>query len=181
LIDMEITFDPRAHALGSGIQLNEHHQLMPDSEWILWARRETGIEDLFQYYHKQSNTFVLAKWIYHPEKDGIGILMELEAFDQPLDWNPPTKDWLRDRLRPAAEIAKTVRRGIRDTAKAKQRAKRDGVEEKHRVADWLKRQGKEDAASSLRQRQWSNNASPEFESFTEDLQNSAKGRIVTGG
>ena len=107
--------------------------------------------------------------------------MELEAFDQPLDWNPPTKDWLRDRLRPAAEIAKTVRRGIRDTAKAKQRAKRDGVEEKHRVADWLKRQGKEDAASSLRQRQWSNNASPEFESFTEDLQNSAKGRIVTGG
>ena len=181
MTDIEITFDPRAHALGSGIELNENHEIMPDGEFILWARRFSGVQDLFQYRHKQTGNFVLAKWIYNPKEDGIGVIMELEAFDRPLDWNPPSQEWVRQRLRSSEDIAEAVRRGIRDTAKRKQQKERDAIEEKHRVADWLKREGHESAAASVRQKKWSGDPSPEFESFTKDLQDKAKGRIVTGG
>ena len=181
MTDIEIVFDPRANALGSGISLNENHEIMPDSEWILWARRFSGIKDLFQYRHKETGNFVLAKWLYHPDTDGVAIAMELEAFEQPLDWFPPTQEWVRSRLRSSEAVSESIKRGIRDRAHREAFAKRQQIEEKHKVADWLKRNGKEDAASSLRQRKWSGEATPEFESFTEDLRNRAKGRVVTSG
>ena len=133
------------------------------------------------YFHKVQETFVLAKWIYHPEKDGVGIVMELEAFDRPLDWDPPSQEWVRTRLRPAADMAKTMRNGIRDRAKAASFKKRDDILEKHSTADWLDRNGHSDAATMTRNRKWSKDKSPEFESFTEDLLNQSKGRIITGG
>ena len=181
LTDIEITFDARAHAAENGMILGEDHEVLPDGEWIRWARRFSGIDDLFVYRHKIQQTFVVAKWIYHPDKDGIGIVLELEAFDQPLDWNPPSQEWVRNRLQPAQAMADSMRKGIRDRAKAKAFKDRDGVLEKHSTADWLDRQGHSDAAQMTRQRKWSKDESPEFESFTQDLQNSAKGRIVTGG
>tara|TARA_R100000655_G_scaffold72916_3_gene111429 strand:- start:65 stop:610 length:546 start_codon:yes stop_codon:yes gene_type:complete len=180
-LNIEIMFDAREHAAGMGITLNENHEILPDSDWILWARRFSGIDDLFVYRHKQAETFVLAKWLYHPKKDGVGILMELEAFPNPPNWHPPTQEWMRNRLRPAQEMAESMRQGIRDRAKAKRRMERDAIEEKHRVADWVKGQGQEEAAMSIRNKKWSNNDDPEFGEFKQDLLNSAKGRIITGG
>tara|TARA_R100001086_G_scaffold249766_1_gene190784 strand:+ start:194 stop:739 length:546 start_codon:yes stop_codon:yes gene_type:complete len=179
--EMEIIFDAKAHAADMGLVLGEDHEVLPDSDWILWARRFSGIDDLFVYHHKVADTFVLAKWIYHPKKDGVGILMELEAFDSPPNWRPPTQDWMRERLRPAQEIAESMRNGIRDRAKAKRVAEREAIEEKHGVADWLKRQGHEEASMSVRNKKWSNNDNAEFGEFKQNLLNSAKGRIITGG
>ena len=180
--NIEITFDARAHAAGMGLVLGEDHEILPDSEWILWARRFSGIDDLFVYHHKTEGTFVLSKWIYHPERDGVGIVMELEAFHAPPNWYPPTQEWLRDRLRPAQEIAEVMKQGIRDRAKAKRQMERDNIEEKHRVADWVGRStGDENAAASYRQKKWTNNTSEEALEFKKDLMNSAKGRIITGG
>lgn len=180
--EIEIIFDPRAHAAGMGITLDENHEILPDSEWVLWARRFSGIKDLFVYRHKQAESFVFSKWLYHPQRDGIGIVMELEAFPAPPNWHPPTQDWVRDRLRPADEMAAAMRRGIRDRAKAKRAMEREGIEEKHRVADWVKRStGDEIAANSIRSKKWSGVETAETAEFKKDLLNSAKGRIITGG
>jgi len=178
---IEIMFDPVCHAAESHLCLNENHEILPDGEFIHWAKRFSGIDDIFQYRHKVTGNFVLAKWIYHPEKDGIGIAMELEAFEQPLDWRPPTQEWVRNRIKPSQDIARAIKQGIRDRAKAKYQADRDQIEEKHRVADWMKSQGNEESAHMIRQRKWSANDDPEFGEFRKDLLNSAKGRIVTGG
>jgi hypothetical protein len=180
--NIEITFDARAHAAGMGLVLGEDHEILPDSDWILWARRFSGIEDLFVYHHKSAGTFVLSKWIYHPERDGVGIVMELEAFPSPPNWHPPTQDWVRNRLRPAQEIAESMKRGIRDRANSKRRIARDNIEEKHRVADWVGRSTGNDAiAQSIRSKKWNNNETAETVEFKKDLMNSAKGRIITGG
>jgi len=182
LSEIEITFDARAHAAGMGLVLGEDHEILPDSEWVLWARRFSGIDDLFVYHHKIAETFVLSKWIYHPKRDGIGIVMELEAFPTPPNWHPPTQDWLRNRLRPAQEMAESMKKGIRDRAKAKRSMERDNIEEKHRVADWVGRTtGDQAAANSLRSKKWSGTETAETEEFKKDLMNSAKGRIITGG
>ena len=108
MTDIEIMYDPRAHAAGSGLVLGEDHEILPDTDWILWARRFSGVNDLFVYFHKLQGTFVLAKWLYHPERDGVGIVMELEAFNAPPNWYPPTREWMRDRLRPVAEMAEST-------------------------------------------------------------------------
>jgi hypothetical protein len=181
MTDIEIVFDPVGHASTVGMTVNENIEILPDSDWVLWARRFSGVEDLFVYRHKLTQKFVLSKWIYDPKVDGVGIIMELEAFDYPPNWFPPTQDWVRDRLRPSQDIADSVKRGMRDVARSQYRAKRDQIEEKHKVADWVQKQGNEEVASVMRQRKWSDETSPEFESFKEDLQNSAKGRIITGG
>jgi len=182
LTEIEIMYDPRAHAAGMGLTLGEDHEVLPDSEWVLWAQRFSGIKDLFVYRHKQANSFVFSKWLYHPQRDGVGILMELEAFPTPPNWHPPTQDWVRERLRPADEIAEAMRRGIRDRARAKRAMERADIEEKHRVADWVQRTtGDEAAALSIRSKKWTNNQSAEAVEFKKDLMNSAKGRIITGG
>ena len=178
---IEIVFDPVCHAAEYGMVLGEDHEILPDGEWIRWARRFSGIEDLFVYRHKKTGNFVLSKWIYHPERDGVGIVMELEAFPAPLDWFPPTQEWFRNRIRPAQSISDSIKKGIRDKARREHHEKRDQIEEKHRVADWLKSQGHEESAAMTRNRRWSANDSPEFEEFKKDLNNKAKGRIITGG
>lgn len=182
MTDIEIMYDPRAHAAGSGLVLGEDHEILPDTDWILWARRFSGIDDLFVYFHKLQGTFVFSKWLYHPEKDGVGIVMELEAFNAPPNWYPPTREWMRDRLRPVAEMAEMMRKGIRDRASAKSRENRQNIEEKHSIADWIGRStGDKNAANSYREKKWSPNKSAESVEFTKDLINSAKGRIITGG
>ena len=181
MTDIEIIFDPVGHASTVGMTVNENVEILPDSDWVMWARRFSGVKDLFVYRHKITQKFVLSKWIYDPKEDGVGIIMELEAFDYPPNWFPPSQDWVRDRMRPSQEISEGMKRGMRDTARSQYRAKREQIEEKHQVADWVKKQGNEEASEAIRQRKWSDQRSPEFESFKEDLQNSAKGRIITGG
>ena len=180
--EIEILFDPRAHAAGMGLTLNEGHEILPDSEWVLWAQRFSGIKDLFVYRHKMQESFVLSKWMYHPVKDGIGIVLELEAFPSPPNWHPPTQDWVRRRLRPAVEMASAMRKAIRESTLSRKRSERNNIEEKHRIADWVGRStGSKNAADSYRQKKWSPNNSAESVEFTKDLMNSAKGRIITGG
>lgn len=182
---MEITFDPIYHAVGMGIMIGEDHEILPDGEWILWCKRVSGIDDLFLYHHKMAGTFVLAKWIYSPQKDGIGIAMELEVMSDHPDKYPhdlPTAQHIRNRLKPQCGIAEQMKKGIRDRSKAKQQLKVEKALERHQVADWMERKGEEGAASLLRQRTgWTPDDTPEYESFKQDLKNSSKGRIVTGG
>lgn len=181
--EIEILYDPRAHAAGMGLMLGEDHEILPDSDWVMWTRRFSGIDDLFVYRHKLAETFVFSKWLYHPEKDGIGIVLELEAFPAPPNWHPPTQDWVRTRLQPADEMAAAMRKGIRDRAKSKRLAEREAIEEKHRVADWVQRsgQGDEIVANSIRSKKWGGATTPETEELKKDLLNAAKGRIITGG
>ena len=179
--EIEILFDHREHAAELGIVLSEEHEILPDSEWVLWARRFSGIKDLFVYFHKIQGTFVLSKWLYHPKIDGIGILLELEAFPTPPNWHPPTQDWVRNRLQPADQMAKLMRKSIRQRKTDKRRQELDDHAEKNRVADWMqKKTGDSEATESFRRKKWVNNKSAESLEFTKDLVNSSKGRTVTG-
>tara|TARA_Y100001973_G_C5176598_1_gene322345 strand:+ start:746 stop:1300 length:555 start_codon:yes stop_codon:yes gene_type:complete len=183
-MDMEITFDPREHAIGMGIMIGENHELLPDGEWVSWCKRISGIKDLFLYRHREVGSFVLAKWIYNPKKDGIGIAMELEVMSDHPDKYPhdlPSPHNMRNRLKPAGDMAEQMKKSIRDRAKAKRQALIDGQEKKEDVAGWLDRQGKEGVAEMVRKRKYQVDESDEFEDFKKDLQNKAKGRIITGG
>ena len=75
---IEIMFDPVYHAAESHLCLNENHEILPDGEFIHWAKRFSGIDDIFQYRHKVTGNFVLAKWVYHPEKNPKGFLKKGE-------------------------------------------------------------------------------------------------------
>ena len=178
---IKIVFDPIAHACGYGIHLGENHEVLPDGDWILWCKRISGIDDIFLYRHKESENFVLAKWIYNPEKDGVGVLMELEVFESPPNWRPPDPQMIRRRLTPSADMVDNMKKGIRDRHKAKYQTLSDDQERKQEVAGWLDRKGNSTAAAMVRKRKYVGKETPEQESFKQDLKNAAKGRIVTGG
>ena len=75
-MDIEITFDAKYEAACAGLAMYEDHEIMPDGDWIRFARRVTGIPELFMYYHKRTGNYVFAKWLFKPdvclEVGGVG-------------------------------------------------------------------------------------------------------------
>lgn len=79
-MDIEITFDAKYEAACAGLAMYEDHEIMPDGDWIRFARRVTGIPELFMYHHKRTGNYVFAKWLFKPD-----VCLELECFDTPPD------------------------------------------------------------------------------------------------
>ena len=177
-MDMEMIFDPIEMATYDGLRLDERHHICPESQYLRAVKRTTGRDDLFIYYHKETEKFVLAQWIYTPEKDGCAICTELEVMDKAPDrggWI--SLEYIKRRCAKGDEMAKDLRWKMKE-AKARKEAERlENLERRTSVANHHRRMGNEDIANSIER---SNYKKPS-EELVEKLNDSASGRIITSG
>jgi len=177
-MDIKVFTTPYEEAINTGLVLGEDHQILEDGMWINHIRRETGRKDLFVYYHKLTEKFVLAHWIYPPWEVDKPVCLELTTMDLPPDrggWIPTPLVKLRCRATDPAEKLMSKRIQERDDAKEAGRTER--LERRTSMVDHLKRKGQHDIASSLSH---SNVNYTEDSQIKEDLINAGKGRVVTG-
>lgn len=141
----DVVYDEAQAMSEFGLEMTPgRHQIMPDGEWIRWARRTFGKPDLFVYRHGEHGTFVLAEWL-RPPSLGRPICMELESMDWPPDWRPGqlTEGYLRDRLCACGDQVERMRSAVRDMAYAKREAKRLRGERKREAVRFMRKRGLE--------------------------------------
>lgn len=177
-LDIEMIFDPIEVARMDGLCLDENHHICPESQWLRTVKRVTGRDDIFVYYHKQTKNFVLAQWIYTPEKDGIAICTELEVMGKAPDrggWLPI--EYMKKRCSASSEMAKELRNRIKEDKYRKQAEKEELLHKRTSAVNYLKRQGKDAAAAAL---ETSKYTKPSEETL-DKLQSAASGKIITSG
>jgi len=137
--EIEITFDPKWEAACAGLAMGEDHRVMPDGDWIRFARRVTGIQDLFVYHHQRAGTFVLAKWLFKPD-----VCLELEALDiAPERGGWKDAEWLKARCSPVDETVKSMRDQMKKAASDRRSMMQDHAYEKRNAVKRLRREGKD--------------------------------------
>ena len=178
LMDIEMIFDPIEVAMQDGLCLDERHHICPESQWLSAVKRTTGRDDLFVYYHKETKNFVLAQWIYTPEKDGIAICTELEVMEEAPDrggWI--SLEYIKSRCAKGDEMIKTLKNRMKEANYAKKAEKEELLEKRTAAADYFRKQGKHEVAASIETGPY---ATPKPETL-ETLNNGAKNRIITSG
>ena len=128
------------------LHMDERHRVMEDGEWIRWARRVTGIPELFVYRHSEQGTFVLAAW----RVKSLRIAVELTVLQGPPDRN----GWLGERVlqltvMPHDQKMQKRRQAAEDARYERIEAARESNDEKHDAMKWARRQGKEESARNL--------------------------------
>lgn len=150
--NMEITFDPKWEAACAGLALGEDHERWPDGEWIHYARRLTGIEDLFVYYHRRAKSWVLAKWLFPPTSTDSPVALELEAMPLPPDMPESGRlvgDSLLARCRPVDETVDAMRRKLRQANEARMSTLDERAHSKRNAVKYMRRKGMDEAAARL--------------------------------
>tara|TARA_R100000664_G_C2731679_1_gene122064 strand:- start:258 stop:791 length:534 start_codon:yes stop_codon:yes gene_type:complete len=149
-MDMEMIFDPIEVAMMDGLCLDERHHICPESQWLRAVKRTTGRDDLFVYYHKETNKFVLAQWIYTPEKDGVAICTELEVMDEAPDrggWI--SLEYIKMRCSKGDEMMKSLRHKMKEDKYRKRAEKEELLAKRTAAADYFRKQGKPEIAASI--------------------------------
>lgn len=137
--EIEIVFDPKWEAACAGLAMNQDHELLPDGDWIRFARRVTGIQDLFMYWHRRTEKFVLAKWLFKPD-----VCLELEVFDVAPDrggWM--SAEQLKNRCVPVYETQKAITDKMRKAASDRKSMMEDHVHEKTNAIKSMRRRGQD--------------------------------------
>lgn len=150
MIDFEIVHDPKV-AVG-GLELGEDHELCPDGEWIRYARRVTGIKDLFVYHHKKVGTWVLCKWLYPPTSTDSPVALELASMALPPDTAGSGRlvgDALKRRCKPAEEMVEEMKRGARLAAQQKSHEREQKDYSRKNAVRYMRTHGLEDSAKAL--------------------------------
>ena len=177
-MDIEMIFDPIELAMQDGLTLDERHHICPESMWLRAVKRTTGRDDLFVYYHKETNNFVLAQWIYSPEKDGVAICVELEVMEEAPDrggWI--SLEYIKKRCAKGDDMVKELKNKMKVANARKQAEKEELLEKRTAAADYFRKQGKREIAASIETGPY---AQPNPETL-ETLTNGAKNRIITPG
>jgi len=146
-MDFEITFDPKMEAVFQGLALDYDHEVMPDGDWIRFARRVTGIPELFMYHHKRTGNFVLAKWLFKPE-----VCLEIEAFPVAPDrggWM--SAEELKARCKPIEETVKSMKDKMRETSSQRASMKADDAAQRREAVKMLRRRGNDREAYMIEQ------------------------------
>ena len=130
-----------------GLRLGADHEILPDGEWIRWARRVVGRPHLFLYRHRHHKTFVLCEWVDRAN----GTCVELNAVAAHPGEYPGQmpREWLIQRCRPAAVQLQELRE---QTLKKRLEQRQETLEEegaKKEVAERFRRKGKHDIAAML--------------------------------
>jgi hypothetical protein len=152
MTDIEIIFDHKWEASGAGLVMNENHEVCPDGEWIRYARRLTGIKDLFVYHHKLEGTWVLCKWLYKPSETDSPVALELATMPLPPDMPGSGRlvgDALKYRLRPAEDMVEEMKRNARDAASHKETMRQERIGTKQQAVKYMKGHGMERGAQML--------------------------------
>lgn len=150
--NMEITFDPKWEAACAGLAFNEDHQPWPDGEWIRYARKLTGIKDLFVYHHRRANSWVLAKWLFPPSQTDSPVALELEVMALPPDLPASGRlvgDALIARCKPVDETVAAIKRKMRSAAKHRRAVSAEREHSKREAVKYMKQRGMDLAAYKL--------------------------------
>jgi hypothetical protein len=137
--EIEIVFDPKWEAACAGLAMDQDHELMPDGDWIRFARRVTGIPDLFMYRHRRTEKFVLAKWLFKPD-----VCLELEVFDVAPDrggWM--SAEQLKARCVPVHETQKAIADNMRKASSDRKSMMQDHSHEKAQAIKSMRRRGQD--------------------------------------
>jgi hypothetical protein len=150
--EIEIVFDPKWEAACAGLAMSEDHEVCADGEWIQYARRLTGIKDLFVYHHKRANSWVLAKWLFHPSQTDSPVALELESM--PAHPDDPTSgrlvgETLIARCKPVDEMVDTMQRKLKQASCARASARQERIDSKRNAVKYMRAQGLDEAAGRL--------------------------------
>ena len=177
-IEIEILYDPIEEAVGSGLLMDERHDVLPDGDWIQHIRRETGRDNLFVYHHKETEKFVLAGWVYTERDDGVNICVELDTMDLPPDkggWLPT--EYVKARVRPVEEIVGRMKRRMKEGSEAKKAMKMGDAGKKAEVMEYYRKKGDIEMVESLRRSPY---IAPSDE-LVDNLKSTSRNRIITSG
>jgi len=177
-MDMEMIFDPIEVAMMDGLCLDERHHICPESQWLRAVKRTTGRDDLFVYYHKETDKFVLAQWIYTPEKDGVAICTELEVMDKAPDrggWI--SLEYIKMRCSKGDEMMKSLRHKMKEDKYRKQAEKEELLAKRTAAADYFRKQGKNEIAASIETGPYHKPT----QQTLDLLNNGATNKIITSG
>lgn len=137
---VQITFDREAALIESGLPLQlSRHRVIP-SEYADWANRVTRRDDLFMYYHRVRETYVLAGWIV-PGK----ACTELTVMEIPpghFDSTPPCFEVLKYLVQPPEEKAKAAIESVKAARSMRDSLKRDSAASRLDMARHLLKHGK---------------------------------------
>jgi len=178
MMDIEMIFDPIEMAVQDGLCLDERHHICVESQWLRAVKRTTGRDDLFVYYHKETNNFVLAQWIYSPEKDGVAICVELEVMEEAPDrggWI--SLEYIKKRCAKGDDMVKELKNKMKTANSIKQSEKEELLEKRTAAADYFRKKGKRDIAASIETGPY---AQPK-QSTLDTLNGGARNRIITSG
>ena len=143
--DIEIGFDPKWEAACAGLAMGPDHEIMPDGEWIRFARRVTRIPELFMYHHRRTGNFVLAKWLFKPD-----VCLELEAFPVAPDrggWM--SADELIARCRPLDDTVRAMKDKMKHARSQRLSEKNDDALQRAEAAKMLRRSGNDQEAYKI--------------------------------
>jgi hypothetical protein len=150
--EIEIVFDPKWEAACAGLAMSEDHEVCADGEWILYARRLTGIKDLFVYHHKRANSWVLAKWLFHPSQTDSPVALELESM--PAHPNDPTSgrlvgEALIARCKPVDEMVESMKERLKRANSHRRAMKDERIESKKGAVKYMRSRGMDEGARAL--------------------------------
>lgn len=150
--EIEITFDPKWEAACAGLAIGEEHEVCPDGEWIRYARRMTGIKDLFVYHHRKAKTWVLAKWIFCPSKTDSPVALELESMPLPPDMPGSGRlvgEALLMRCQPVEETVAAMRRKLRKASQHRKQMTEERAYSRRNAAKYLRGKGIDQMAHQI--------------------------------
>lgn len=150
--EIEIVFDPKWEAACAGLAMSEDHEVCADGEWIQYARRLTGIKDLFVYHHKKANSWVLAKWLFHPSQTDSPVAMELEAMPFPPDLPQSGRlvgESLIARCKPVDEMVESIKRRLKDAGSHRRAMREERIDSKKSAVKYMRKHGMEQGAHAL--------------------------------
>lgn len=177
-LDIEMIYDPVAEAHAEGLTIDaSRHRIMPDNDFILWARRYYKRPTLFEYHHLETDNIVLCDWLIRGR-----VAQELEAYTY---GNRPDRDFLDMRIVLCDKSAASIERKMRNAAYEKQRLREDALTERNETVKRLRRKGMEQAANLMDSGQsgfaGQEQGGEELAALKEDLVRMARGRIITHG
>lgn len=177
-LDIEIVYDPVAEAHHEGLVIDAtRHRVMPDGEFVLWAKRHYKRPTLFEYHHLESDNIVLCDWLIRGK-----VAQELEAY--PHD-ERPSRGFMDARIVLCDKGAEAIRKKMRRAAEERQAIRDEAMEERKNSAQHLKHLGLEAEARAMASGQSSFVGTREggeaLAQSKEDLANLVRGRIITHG
>lgn len=145
-MDIEMIHDPRAHAAEVHLVMDERHEVLPDGEWIRWARRIVGRDDLFVYRHRELGTYMLCNWLFR-EPDICNEVHKLPG--HPDRGGHFSEKLLKAICRPFDELAREIAQDIRERKQQELQLKAESRGEQREVAEHYRVRGKEDIAAGI--------------------------------
>ncbi len=143
--DFDIDLDDQ-----EALYMQEHHEVIPETEWLLGVKKSFNRPKLFVYWHRLKKKYVLAEWIQERTPTYRGLCLELWAGEnRPQD--SLSKEWMHRRFRHKEEHLKEQFAGARERVVEKRLTQQEEMLERKEMARTLRKKGLDAAADDILQ------------------------------